>query len=77
MNRNAVGAKVTVKTKGHQQTAEKRSGRSYQSHFGSRLHFGLGSADKVESIVVNWMGHSTEYRDLEVDRVHTFIQPRK
>jgi hypothetical protein len=77
MNRDAVGAKVTVKTQGHTQTAEKRSGRSYQSHFGSRLHFGLGSADKVESIVVNWMGQSTEYRDVPVDRVHTFIQPRK
>ena len=54
-NRSAINAKVTVRdAEGRDQTAEKVSGRGYQSHFGSRLHFGLGEFDSVRSITVQW-----------------------
>ena len=36
------------------QIAEVHAGRSYQSHYGTRLHFGLGAADEVAEIRVDW-----------------------
>ncbi len=55
-NRDGVGARVTVFTDGLQLVDEVHSGRSYQSHFGSRLHFGLGQRDRVRAIEVRWIG---------------------
>lgn len=42
------------------QTAEVHAGRSYQSHFGSRLHFGLGSHARVDRIEIRWLGGGRE-----------------
>jgi hypothetical protein len=53
-NRDGAGARVKVTAGGRTQTAEVHSGRSYQSHFGTRLHFGLGRCDKAERIEVHW-----------------------
>ena len=41
---------------GRTQVAEIHSGRSYQSHFGSRLHFGLAASDRIDQIQVQWLG---------------------
>ncbi|UCG60223.1 MAG: ASPIC/UnbV domain-containing protein, partial [Phycisphaerales bacterium] len=30
--------------------------RGYQSHYGMRLHFGLGDREKVDRIEVRWIG---------------------
>ena len=53
-NRDAVGARVTVTAGGRRQIAEVRSASSYLSQNDMRLHFGLGAADRVESIEVRW-----------------------
>jgi hypothetical protein len=53
-NRSAIGAKVTIQAGGRRQVAEVRSGGSYISHNDSRVHFGLGSAERVERITVRW-----------------------
>ncbi len=55
-NRNGVGAQVRVMAGGRTQLAEVHSGRGYQSHFGTRLHIGLGTADRVQRIEVRWIG---------------------
>jgi hypothetical protein len=55
-NRDGVGAHVRVTAGGRTQLAEVHSGRGYQSHFGTRLHFGLGTANRVERIEVRWIG---------------------
>jgi hypothetical protein len=55
-NRDGVGAQVKVVAGDLVQTAEVHSGRSYQSHCGSRLHFGLGKHDRVDRIEVRWIG---------------------
>ncbi len=49
-NRDGVGARVKVFTGDRFQIDEVHSGRSYQSHFGTRLHFGLGTFDNVDRI---------------------------
>lgn len=59
-NRDGVGAQVTVVAGDLTQTAERHSGRGYQSHFGSRLHFGLGKRKHVDRIEVRWIGGGTD-----------------
>lgn len=55
-NRDGVGARVTIAAGDLVLVDEVHSGRSYQSHFGSRLHFGLGQRDRVDRIEVRWVG---------------------
>ena len=45
---------VTVKAAGRQLAAVRLAGDSYLSSSDSRLHFGLGSAAKADSIAVKW-----------------------
>lgn len=59
-NRDGIGAHVRVTASGRTQLAEVHSGRSYQSHFGTRLHFGLGEHDRAERIEVRWVGGAIE-----------------
>ena len=54
VNRSAVGAIVTVSAGDLVQRAERRAGDSYLSHSDKRLHFGLGTRTKVDSIEVRW-----------------------
>ncbi len=55
-NRDGVGARVRVTAGELVQIAEVHSGRGYQSHWGSRLHFGLGQRDRVDRVEVHWIG---------------------
>ena len=59
-NRDGVGARVRLGAGDLVQTAEVHSGRSYQSHFGSRLHFGLGAKKRVDRIEIRWIGGTTD-----------------
>ncbi len=48
---------------------EKYSGRGYQSDYGKRLHFGLGMAEEIESLTVQWpSGQRDKFLALPVDR---------
>lgn len=62
-NRDGVGARVKVIAQDRMYVAEVLSGRGYQSHYGSRLHFGLGSADKVSRIEIRWLGGGVDVID--------------
>jgi hypothetical protein len=74
-NRDAVGSQVRVTAGGKIQLAEVHSGRSYQSHFGTRLHFGLGPHERVERIEVRWQGGGTDVvEDVPADRRVTIRQ---
>ncbi len=53
-NRDGIGSRVEVKAAGKIQVNEVRAGSSYQSHYDLRLHFGLGKAERIESITVYW-----------------------
>lgn len=53
-NRDAIGAKVTVNAGGITQVAEVKSGSSYASGSDLRLLFGIGKAEKIESILIKW-----------------------
>lgn len=68
-NRDAVGSRVIVANGNLTQLAEVHSGRSYQSHYGSRLHFGLGAVADALRVEVRWHGGDREVFDhVPVDR---------
>ena len=75
MNRDAIGAQVRVVTGDLVQVAEVRSGRSYQSHYGTRLHFGLGTRDRIDYVEVQWFGTGTQrFENIPIDRKVTLLQ---
>jgi hypothetical protein len=53
-NRSAIGSSVTVTAGGRRQVRAVVSQSSYYSHDDLRLHFGLGSAGRAESVEVRW-----------------------
>jgi hypothetical protein len=59
-NRDGVGAHVKVFAGKLTLLDEVHSGRSYQSHFGTRLYFGLGQRTQVDRIEVAWVGGAKE-----------------
>jgi hypothetical protein len=59
-NRNAAGARVSLKAGGSTQIDEVHAGDSYLSHSDWRLHFGLGSATTVDEIAIRWPSGKTE-----------------
>jgi tetratricopeptide (TPR) repeat protein len=67
-NPDGVGARVTVTAAGRPRVAERTGGGSYQSASDPRLHFGLGSAGRVEAVEVRWpSGRVDRYPDLPAD----------
>lgn len=71
-NRDAIGARVRIRANGHQQLQEVRSGGSYISQSDFRLHFGLGSATKVDQLEIRWpSGLVEKLEDLPTNRIVT------
>lgn len=69
-NRDGIGARVIVKAGDLQLTDEVHSGRGYQSHYGTRLHFGLGRHLRVDWVEVHWLGGSVDrLKDIAADRL--------
>ena len=76
-NRDGIGARVTVTAGDLTQIDEVHSGRSYQSDFGKRLHFGLGQRKAIDEVRVKWIGGGVEsVRDVPVDRLITIVEGR-
>ena len=74
-NRDGIGARVTVYAAEHKWTQEVRSGSSYVSSNDLRLHFGLGSVDKVDRVAVQWpSGLSENFPAAPADRFLTLIE---
>lgn len=74
-NRSAVGSRVVIQAGGKSQVLEVHSGRSYQSHYGSRLHFGVGAAQKIDRMDVHWhRGQVETLTNLDVNAVHLIRQ---
>ena len=59
-NRDGFGARVEVTAGGLKQSAEVRANSSFESASDPRLHFGLGAATQVDSIIVRWPSGSVD-----------------
>ena len=53
-NRDAIGARITVKAAGLTQIREIDGGNGYAGQSMKRAHFGIGSATKIDSVEVKW-----------------------
>ncbi len=74
-NRDGVGARVKVVAGDLTQIDEVHSGRGYQSHFGTRLHFGLAKHDRVDRIEVRWIGGGVDVlQNVRVDQLITITE---
>jgi enediyne biosynthesis protein E4 len=74
-NRDGVGAHVIVKTGDLTLLDEVHSGRGYQSHYGTRLHFGLGNRTKIDRVEVRWIGGGIDiFENVKVDRLVTLTE---
>jgi hypothetical protein len=70
--RDAIGAKVFLTAGGVRQRGDVISGGSYGSSSDERVHFGLGSAAKVEKVEIHWpSGRKEEITVPGIDRILT------
>lgn len=69
-NRDGIGAQVTVKLGPRTLIQEVRSGSSYDSNNDMRLHFGLGSATRIDLLQIRWpSGLLERFGDMKIDRI--------
>ena len=74
-NRAAIGARVTIHAGGMTQFDEVRGGGSYLSQNDLRLHFGLGSATKIDLVEVRWPTGKTEsFKDVTADKIYAITE---
>ena len=71
-NRDGIGARILVTAGTRTLVDEVRSGSSYNSSSDMRVHFGLGSSTKVNSVQIRWPSGLQEHFDnLPADSIHT------
>ncbi len=74
-NRMAIGAKVKLVAGGVTQTDEVHSGGSYLSQNDTRLHFGLGSAKRIDHVEIRWPSGPVETLDgLEANQFYSVLE---
>jgi len=74
-NRAAIGARLKLNAGGVTQTDEIHSGGSYLSQNDLRVHFGLGSAAKIESVEIRWpSGTIDTLKNLAPDKFYAVLE---
>jgi len=69
-NINGLGARVNIYFNGQTQTLEQNPARGYLSNVSYTLHFGLGKADKIDSLVIAWCsGKVQKLYDIKANQV--------
>jgi enediyne biosynthesis protein E4 len=77
-NRAAIGARVTIHAGGMMQFDEVRGGGSYLSQNDLRIHFGLGSAMKIDSVEVRWpTGKTDSFKDVAADKIYAITEGQR
>ena len=74
-NRLAIGARIKLSAGGVTQTEQIRSGGSYLSQNDLRVHFGLGTTTKIDSIEIRWPSGATDVmKNLESDKFYSVLE---
>jgi enediyne biosynthesis protein E4 len=72
MNTRGIGTRVTVYNQGKEQIAEQFPTRGFLSSTSDVLHFGLGQAKLIDSILVRWPDLSEQIiKDVQADQIVT------
>jgi hypothetical protein len=77
-NRSAIGARVEVQWDGRTQVQEVSGGNGFSSQNDRRLHYGLGTATKIDRIVIRWpsgQGKTLTIENPALDRVLVVKEP--
>lgn len=76
-NRDSVGSCVSIRTGDLTQTRCVHSGRGYQGHWGSQLHFGLAQFSSVDEVSVTWpSGRNEVFFNVPVERNVKIVEGR-
>jgi len=74
-NRLAIGARLKLVSGGMTQTEEIHSGGSYLSQNDLRVHFGLNTATKIESLEIRWPSGKIEtLKNLDADKIYSVLE---
>lgn len=74
-NRDAIGARVTVRTGGLTQIQEVNGGNGYSGQSTKRLHFGIGIASKVDVVEVRWPnGKIEKFSNVAINRLNKVLE---
>ena len=74
-NRLAIGARLKIVAGGITQTEEIHSGGSYISQNDLRVHFGLGSTSRIESLEIRWPSGKVEtIKNLDADKFYSVLE---
>jgi hypothetical protein len=74
-NREAIGAQVYVTANGMRQRADVTAGGSFASSSDPRLHFGLGTATKVDLVEIRWPdGRKEQVHSRSIDRLVQVVE---
>jgi hypothetical protein len=74
-NRLAIGARLKLVAGGMTQTAQIHSGGSYLSQHDFRVHFGLGTATKIDSVEIHWPSGAVDVlKDLAADQFYSVLE---
>jgi len=74
-NTAGIGARVELAQKGGVQVVEQMPTRGFLSSVDPRLHFGLGSSSKIDTLTVIWPDHRFQtLTNVEGDRILTLAQ---
>lgn len=73
--KGAIGARAHIYGPWGVQIREVRAGESYGNNYSSQLHFGLGTATTVDSVLITWpSGITTTFGQLDADQFVTVIE---
>lgn len=74
-NRAAIGARIKIISGNVTQTDEVHSGGSYLSQNDMRLHFGLGTSTKIDSVEIRWpSGEVENLKGLSSDKFYSVLE---
>jgi enediyne biosynthesis protein E4 len=74
-NRLGIGARVKLTAGGMTQTEQIRSGGSYLSQSDLRVHFGIASSTKIDSVEVRWPSGTVDVlKDLAADKFYSVLE---
>jgi hypothetical protein len=74
-NTAGIGTRIVIKHAGAQQMLEQLPTRGFQSSVDPRLHFGLGTATRIDSLIVVWPDRRFQIlTDIAADQVLTLSQ---
>lgn len=73
-NRNAIGARVILRAGAQTLTREVDGGNGYSGQSSLRVHFGIGSATKVDSVEIHWPCGLVERATIPVNRITDIVE---